>query len=96
MFTSETDIATVRNLLSTGHLPDESYIYYVCDFERCDIVQALCDYNIFRKILPEETYEQFMALYASKRSVADILLENGCITQETYDSYCWMWSGLGM
>ena len=96
MFTDKTDVASVRALLKSGNVPDESYLYHVCEIELCDVVQVLCEFDIFRKVVPEETYDEFMAIYASKRSVANVLLKHKCITQETFDSYCYVWAGLGM
>lgn len=82
--------AIVSAILSHGYLPPESYLYHVCDHEYVDIIAILCENNIFRKVVGDD--EDAISLYAGKPLAAQILLQNGCISQDTYRAYVPIWT----
>lgn len=95
---TETNIEThkpedLRELLSTGYLPSEPYLYHVCDNEYIEIVQILCEYRVFYRVLGQDAD---LSLYAAKPSVGLVLFENGCISQYEYNLYAQVWKDLDM
>jgi len=91
----------VRQLLSVGYVPSEEYVYRSCALEWVVIVQLLCEYGTFDKLLCDREVgycndgddcikdvnidDERIAVYAIKRKVADILLHHRVMSKRLYD-----------
>lgn len=89
---NQMNIDVLQYLLLQGLLPTESYLYRVCDNENVEVIEMLCEFDVFRRVHGDNIDD--ISIYVAKRAVANIFLKYGFIGNDMYQSYCGVWTSL--
>lgn len=89
---SQENIDILEYLLTKNCLPTEEYLFRICDNETLGVVNIMCKYDAFKRVLGSN---DDLSLYAAKQNTAKVLLDNGMIDHEMYSSYLPVWTTLG-